>query len=314
MDKPVFMAPLAGVTDKAFRQIVRQLGGKYMYTEMISDKALIFHNPKTIKMLDLKEEEEPRIVQLFGSEPRIMGEAAKIAQNCGATVIDINMGCPTPKIVKNGEGAALLKNIQSAVEIASNVVKAVDVPVSVKMRLGWDRGNIVAVELGRRLEEAGVVMLTLHARTREQYYAGEADWEWIAKLKEKVKIPVIGNGDICSPQDAAKMISNTGCDGVMIGRGVMGNPWIIERTAIFLKDHFSKQEPGNQERLEVLRRHFALLLKYKGERIGVNEMRKHAVWYTKGIRHSARFRDQIMKSETSRDMVQVMERIFSEQE
>lgn len=310
MDKPVFMAPLAGVTDKAFRQIVRQLGGKYMYTEMISDKALIFHNPKTIKMLDLTDEEEPRIVQLFGSEPETMCKAARIAQECGATVIDINMGCPTPKIVKNGEGAALLKNPSLAYEIASKVVKAVEVPVSVKMRLGWNSTDIVAIELAKRLEEAGVALLTLHARTREQYYSGKADWEWIARLKQSVAIPVIGNGDINSPEDAAKMISSSGCDGVMIGRGVMGNPWLIEQTAAYLEYNLLKPEPGREERLDVLQKHFALLLSYKGEKIGVNEMRKHAVWYTKGIRNSARYRDEIMKSEDSKTMFNVIAKIF----
>ncbi len=313
MDKPVFMAPLAGVTDKAFRQIVRQLGGKYMYTEMISDKALIFHNPKTIKMLDLTEEEEPRVVQLFGSEPDAMSRAAKIAQECGATVIDINMGCPAPKIVKNGEGAALLKDIPLAVEIASSVVKAVDVPVSIKMRLGWNRDDIVAIELAKRLEEAGAALLTLHARTREQYYSGKAEWEWIARLKQSVTIPVIGNGDINFPEDAARMVSSTGCDGVMIGRGVMGNPWIIKQTATFLKDNILPAGPGKEERLEILQKHFALLLSYKGERIGVNEMRKHAVWYTKGIRNSARYRDEIMKSEDSQTMFCVIAKIFSEE-
>lgn len=210
MDRPVFLAPMAGVTDKAFRETVRDLGGEYVWTEMISDKALSFRNPRTVKMLDLEGETPPRIVQIFGAEAQSMAKAAELCQHYGADVIDINMGCPTSKIVKNGEGCALLRDLERAQKIASAVVRAVDLPVTVKLRLGWDEREIIVKELGQRLEAVGVKMLTLHARTREQFYSGQADWRWIRELKESVEIPVIGNGDISQPEDALRMLEETG--------------------------------------------------------------------------------------------------------
>lgn len=310
MEKPVFAAPMAGVTDKAFREIIRSLGGQYVVTEMISDKALLYRNSKTLKMLNLSGEEEPRMVQLFGSEPDLMARAAQMAVEKGATVIDINMGCPTPKIVKNGEGSALLRDIPLAVQIASRVVKSVNVPVTVKTRLGWSVAEITAPELAERLEAVGVRMITVHARTREQFYSGKADWDWIHKIKQKVSIPVIGNGDIFTPRDALEMIERTGCDGVMIGRGILGNPWLIPRTEHYLRTGELPPEPDNLERYRVLLKHFELLLKYKGERIGVNEIRKHAVWYIKGIRNAASYRDEIMKTIEPEKMKEIFTKIF----
>lgn len=306
---PVFLAPLAGVTDKAFRETVRAVGGEYVWTEMISDKALTYQNSRTLQMLDLSGEGEPRIVQLFGDDPETMAQAAQLAVNSRANIIDINMGCPAPKIVKNGEGAALLKDLPRARAIALAVVQAVNVPVTVKIRLGWNDRDIVAVELAKVLESVGVQMLTLHARTREQFYSGHADWEWIRRVKQTVSIPVIGNGDILKPEDASRLIEQTECDGVMIGRGALGNPWIIPRTQSFLRRGIILPEPSLEERMQVALQHFDRVLRYKGERIGLNEMRKHAVWYIKGIRKAAQVRDEIMQTKSPEEMRTVLTRI-----
>ncbi|TGE34104.1 tRNA dihydrouridine synthase DusB [Desulfosporosinus sp. Sb-LF] len=310
LEVPVFLAPLAGVTDKAFRETVCAVGGKYVWTEMISDKALTYQNSRTLKMLDLQGETEPRIVQLFGSEPETMARAALLAIECSANVIDINMGCPAPKIVKNGEGSALLRDLPRAREIASAVVRAVDVPVTVKIRLGWNDDEIVAIELAKLLESVGVQMLTVHGRTREQFYSGNADWDWIRRVKREVDIPVIGNGDVLKPEDASRLIEQTGCDGVMIGRGTLGNPWLIPRTQHFLKHGILLPEPPIEERIQVALQHFDRVLNYKGERIGLNEMRKHAVWYIKGVRKAAQLRDEIMQTKSSEEMRVIFSRIL----
>lgn len=310
LEVPVFLAPMAGVTDKAFREVVRSVGGRYVWTEMISDKALSYHNARTLHMLNLDGEPFPRIVQIFGSEPATMAKAAKMAVDLGADIIDINMGCPTPKITKNREGSALLRDPDKAREIARAVVHAVNVPVTVKIRLGWSYEELVIPEIGQQLEEVGVQMLTLHARTREQFYSGKADWGWIKLLKQSVAIPVIGNGDILKPEDARDMLACTGCDGVMIGRGALGNPWILPRTQHFVSTGELLPEPPVQEKIAVAMRHFELLLSYKGERIGMNEMRKHAVWYVKGIKNAAQMRDAIMQTQTPQEMKQVFRRIL----
>jgi tRNA-dihydrouridine synthase B len=314
IEVPVFLAPLAGVTDKAFRETVRAVGGKYVWTEMISDKALTYQNSKTMKMLDLDREPEPRIVQLFGSDPDTMARAAQLTIECGANVIDINMGCPTPKIVKNGEGAALLLDLPRAQTIAAAVVRAVNVPVTVKIRLGWNDDKVVAIKLAKKLESVGVQMLTVHARTREQFYSGHADWEWIRRVKKEVSIPVIGNGDVFKPEDADRLIKQTGCDGVMIGRGSLGNPWLIPHTQYFLKYGRILPKPLFKERIQVALQHFERVLGYKGERIGLNEMRKHAVWYIKGVRKSAQLRDEIMQTRAPEELRALLSRILQQEE
>ncbi|MDP4127491.1 MAG: tRNA dihydrouridine synthase DusB [Bacillota bacterium] len=310
LEVPVFLAPLAGVTDKAFRETVRAVGGNYVWTEMISDKALNYQNSRTLNMLDLTGEAEPRIVQLFGSDPETMARAALLAVECKANIIDINMGCPAPKIVKNDEGSALLKDLPRAKSIASAVVQAVNVPVTVKMRLGWSDDTIVAIELAKLLESVGVQMLTVHGRTREQFYSGYADWDWIRRVKQAVRIPVVGNGDVAKPEDAGRMIEQTGCDGVMIGRGALGNPWLIPRTQHYLRYGTVMSEPSIDERFLVAMQHFERVLRYKGERIGLNEMRKHAVWYIKGVRNAAQLRDEIMQTRSPDEMRAVFSRIL----
>lgn len=309
--KPVFMAPMAGITDKAFREIIHLTGGKYCFTEMISDKALCNNNLKTIRMLNLEGEDEPRIVQIFGSEAESMADAAEIAVGLGAGIIDINMGCPTPKIVKNGEGAALLRNIKLAEKIADKVIKRIKVPVSVKMRLGWDKSNIVAPDLAARLEAVGVGMITVHGRTREQFYSGKADWDGIRKVKKTIQIPVVGNGDVNSVHDAFLMTSQTGCDGVMIGRAALGNPWLIARAQNFLDKGELQPEPGEAEKLKILLLHFEKLILYKGKRVGVNEVRKHAAWYIKGTRDAAALRKEIMITHDPTEMIRIFQRVFS---
>lgn len=307
---PVFMAPMAGITDKAFREVIRLTGGRYLFTEMISAKALLYGNSKTFKMLNIKDEKEPRIVQLFGSEPQTIAKAASIAVQQGADIIDINMGCPTPKIVRNGEGAALLKNIPLAVNIASEVVNEVDVPVTVKIRLGWDQSSLVAPELAQRLESVGVSMITVHGRTREQFYSGQADWKAIGEVKTRVKIPVIGNGDILGSEDAQNMIRMTGCDGVMVARGALGKPWLIGIIQKFLENGDLVPEPTDEEKYQILVTHFEKLLFYKGEKIGVNEIRKHAAWYFKGKRGAANYRNQIMGLQKIEDFYEVFNNVF----
>lgn len=309
---PVFLAPMAGVTDKAFRETVRSVGGQLVWTEMISDKALTFQNSRTLEMLNLSGEPSPRIVQLFGSDPEIMAKAAVLAVEKGADIIDINMGCPTPKIVKNGEGSALLLDLPLAQKIAEAVVKSVEVPVTVKMRLGWTAENIVAPELAKRLEAVGVQMVSVHGRTREQFYAGQANREWTRKVKEGVSIPVIANGDIFSPQEAQKVLMLTGCDGVMVGRGALGNPWLIPQVEHFLLEGVVWEEPTLEKKIEVALAHFDRVLNYKGERIGLNEMRKHAVWYIKGIPNAAKMRDLIMQIKSSKEMKDVFLKVLQD--
>jgi nifR3 family TIM-barrel protein len=313
-DLPVFLAPMAGVTDKAFREIVRLAGGKYTVTEMISGKALNYQNCHTLHMLEIKDEAEPRIVQLFGSEPDNMAQAAKLAESLGADVLDINMGCPTPKIVKNGEGAALLRDLSLATKIAAAVVHAVNLPVTVKIRLGWTKEEIIATELAACLESVGVGMITVHARTRDQFYAGQAEWEWIRRVKEVADIPVIGNGDIINPEQAQQMIEQTGCDGVMIGRGALGNPWLISRIQHYLKFKKLLPPPALEERIAVVLQHFERLLEYKGNRKGLNEMRKHAAWYIKGFKNAAALRNRIMQTRDIIEMKDLFCRISDENE
>lgn len=308
----VISAPMAGVTDKAYRILAQEAGCGLVCTEMVSDQALLYGNPKTCSMLNLSGEVGPLSVQIFGSNPLYMAQAAEIAESRGADLIDINMGCPAPKIVKNGEGAALMKNLRLAAEIVRAVVQRVRVPVTVKMRKGWDEHTVNAVELAQSLADLGVAAFAVHGRTRAQFYSGQADWQIIAAVKGAVSVPVIGNGDIRCPEDALAMLEQTGCDGVMIGQAALGNPWIFTRTVHFLRTGVTLPEASSLERLEMVLRHLDLLITYKGERIAVREMRKHAAWYTKGLSGAAKMRNCINRAENKMELQKILNWCFAD--
>lgn len=309
----VIAAPMAGVTDRAYRIIAREQGCGLAVTEMVSDLALLFANPRTYRMLDFRGEREPLSVQIFGSNPETMAKAAAIVVERGANIVDINMGCPTPKIVKNNEGSALMREPQLAAKITESVVKAVPaVPVTVKFRKGWDEHSVNAVEFARRMEESGAAAVAVHGRTRSQFYSGKADWEIIKKVKEALRIPVIGNGDIWSAQDAARMLGVTGCDGIMVGRGAMGNPWLFREITHFLKTGEVLTGPNPEERIQTAIRHLALMVESKGEQVAVFEMRKHAAWYTKGLRGAARIREIINKTQSRKEIEEVLKSLLCE--
>lgn len=301
---------MAGITDKAYRILAKEAGCGLVCTEMVSDQALLYGNPKTCAMLNLAGESRPLSVQIFGSNPVYMAKAAVIAESRGADIIDLNMGCPTPKIVKNGEGAALMRKPELAAAIVRAVVNQVKVPVTVKMRKGWDEQSVNAVEMARLLAAAGAVALTVHGRTRAQFYAGKADWETIRAVKKAVCIPVIGNGDIRHPQDALAMMEQTGCDGVMIGRAALGNPWIFTRTVHFLETGKLLPEPAPDVRVNVALRHLQLLIENKGEKVAVREMRKHAAWYIKGLRGAAKMRDKINRAGSAEELQKILTLCF----
>lgn len=306
MANPVIAAPMAGVTDRAFRTLAREAGCGLVYTEMVSDQALIYGSSKTNTILNIEGEPGPLSVQIFGSNPDYMERAARIVAERRPGFIDINMGCPTPKIVKNGEGSALMKNPALAYEIARAVVTAVDIPVTVKMRKGWDDDSVNAAEMAVLMEKAGVSAIAVHGRTRSQFYSGKADWGIIREVKRSVGIPVIGNGDIWTPEDARRMMEETGCDGVMVGRAAMGNPWIFSQIINYLENGEKLPPPSNAERLAVTLRHLGMLVELKGEYIGVREMRKHAAWYLKGIRGAARARQELNSARSEEEMVSVI--------
>ena len=298
----VISAPMAGITDKAYRILAKEAGCGLVCTEMVSDQALLYGNIKTGAIMNIAGESGPVSIQIFGSDPVHMAGAAAIVESCGASCVDINMGCPTPKIVRNGEGCALMKDPLKAAEIVKSVADRVQVPVTVKMRKGWDEKTVNAVELARAVVDAGATAVTVHGRTRSQFYSGKADWGTIAAVKQAVKVPVIGNGDIWTPADAQAMLEQTGCDAIMIGRAALGNPWIFSRTVHFLKYGELLAEPKPEEKIAMAQRHLDLLVQFKGERVAVWEMRKHAAWYTRGLRGSARLRDLINKAKTREEI------------
>lgn len=307
-DYPVFLAPMAGVTDTAYRIIAHDMGCPLCYAEMVSSQGIHFRNEKTLKMLNSEPGERPLAMQIFAATPEMAAEAAAFVEAQGTCdILDFNMGCPAPKVVKNGEGSALMKDPERAYAIMKAVRAAVKMPFTVKMRLGWDEENVNVLEIAKMAEEAGVDAIAVHGRTRAQFYAGQADWEKIAEVKQAVSIPVIANGDVRTCADLKKIMEVTGADGVMIGRGAQGNPWIFKRLTHYLATGEELPPPTMQERAQVIMRHLDLLLKYKGDYIGPREMRKHATWYTRGLQHGALLRDRFNKATTRRDFEIILE-------
>ena len=304
---PLILAPMAGVTDIAFRAICRELGAGYTLTEMVSAKALCYQDKKTIPLMELGPEEHPAGVQVFGSDPVCMEEAAAIIREVSrADVIDINMGCPVPKIANNGDGSGLLKDLDKACRVAEAVLRgAGETPVTVKMRLGWDRGSIVCLELAKALEELGVAAVTLHGRTKVQMYGGTANWDYIREMKQALSIPVIANGDVFSGRDAARILKYTGADGVMIARGCFGNPWIFQQAKAALEGKEIPPLPPLAQRCDTAVRQFELAAQYKSERIACLEARKHYAWYLKGVPHAGYWKGEISKITTLEDVYRV---------
>ena len=306
----IFLAPMAGITDKAYRIICREHGAGLVYTEMVSSKAIFYNDEKTKMLMNVENEKRPIAIQIFGSDPETMGYAAKEVREI-ADIIDINMGCPAPKVIKNGDGSKLLLDIEKAEKIIKSVVDNTNKPVTVKIRKGWDNNNIVAVEFAQMIENAGASAITIHGRTRAEFYSGKADLEIIKKVKESVKIPVIGNGDIINEETALQMFKKTGVDGIMIGRGSFGNPWIFEKVIHFLKTGEKLPEISVKEKYNVLKEHIQYEMKYKPELVAIHELRKPIAWYTKSLPNSSEFRNNINKIENKEILEKEIDKYFS---
>lgn len=298
LDNPLILAPMAGVTDLPFRLLCKEQGAGLLCMEMVSARAIYYGNRNTEALLAIDERETPVSLQLFGSDPDIISEMAKRIEERPFSILDINMGCPVPKVAGNGEGCALMKNPALVEAIVSKTVKAIRKPVTVKIRKGFDQDHVNAVEIAKIAEAGGAAAVAVHGRTREQYYQGKADWEIIRQVKEAVRIPVIGNGDVRSPESALSMLRETGCDGIMIGRGAQGNPWIFGQILHFLETGEEKAGPQTEQVKEMILRHARLLVEYKGSYTGIREMRKHVAWYTAGFPHSAKLRAKVNEVES----------------
>jgi len=310
LDNNVILAPMAGVTDLPFRLLCKEQGVGLICMEMVSAKAIYYNNKNTEELLEIHPDEKPVSLQLFGSDADIMAQMAKKIEDRPFAVLDVNMGCPVPKVVNNGEGSALMKNPKLVEEILTKLVKATYKPVTVKIRKGFNDANVNAVEIAKIAESCGVAAIAVHGRTREQYYSGKADWDIIRAVKEAVKIPVIGNGDVTDAVSAKALLEQTGCDGVMIGRGAQGNPWVFQEVSTYLETGMIPERPTPEQVKEMVLRHARLQLQYKGEYTGVREMRKHLAWYTAGYPNSARFRQMINSVESMKELMESVEQIF----
>ena len=308
LDNNLILAPMAGVTNQPFRMICKKFGPGMVCTEMASSKAIFYNDNKTKRLLNTEGEKRPISMQIFGSDEETMAYAAKYISKL-ADIIDINMGCPAPKVVKNGDGSKLLLDLEKAEKIIKTVVQNASIPVTLKIRKGWDNDNIVAVDIAKIAEESGISAITVHGRTRSEFYSGKADWDIIRKVKDNVKIPVIGNGDVIDGESAKAMFEKTGVDGIMIGRASFGNPWIFQE----IIDYLNKKElqlPTNNEKLKIIKKHANLAIKEKGE-IAVKELRKHIAWYTKNMPNSSEFRNSINNTETKQELIQNIEKYFN---
>lgn len=302
----VILAPMAGVTDLPFRLLCKEQGAGLLCMEMVSAKAVLYKNKNTEDLMKIEEEERPVSLQLFGSDPYIMSEIAKQIEERPFAILDINMGCPVPKVVNNHEGSALMKDPKLVGEIVSSVVKAIQKPVTVKIRKGFDETSVNAVEIAKIIEANGAAAVAVHGRTRQQYYSGKADWNIIRQVKEAVSIPVIGNGDVDSPQRAKALLEETGCDGVMIGRAAQGNPWIFRQISQYLDTGVLPPKPDFEEIKQTMIRHAALQLKYKGEYTGIREMRKHVAWYMTGFPGAAKMRGAVNEMESMEQLLEMI--------
>lgn len=303
----VILAPMAGVTDLPFRLLCKEQGAGLLCMEMVSAKAIYYNNKNTETLMQIEPEERPVSLQLFGSDPVIMSEMAKRIEDRPFDILDINMGCPVPKVVNNGEGSALMKNPGLVRKIVTSVSKAIKKPLTVKIRKGFDENNINAVEIAKIIEDSGAAAVAVHGRTRQQYYSGKADWDIIRQVKEAVSIPVIGNGDVDSPQKAKQLLEETGCDGIMVGRAAEGNPWIFREISHYLDTGELLPHPALEEVKEMILRHARLQLEYKGEYTGMREMRKHVAWYTAGFPHSARLRGAVNEIESMEQLMVLLD-------
>ena len=310
LENNLILAPMAGVTNLPFRVICKEIGNPGMVcTEMASSRAMFHNDQKTKRLFNTIGEKRPISFQIFGSDEESMEYATKYI-NSFADIIDINMGCPAPKVVKNGDGSKLLQDLEKAKSIIETVVKASKVPVTLKIRKGWDKDNVVAVDIAKIAEKAGISAITVHGRTRTEYFGGNVDLDIIKKVKEAVKIPVIGNGDIIDEISALKMFEQTGVDGIMIGRGAFGNPWIFKNIKYYLETGKKLSLPAKEEKLEIIKKHIKLAVEEKGEEVAIKELRKHIAWYTKNLKNSSEFRSSINKIETKKELLEKLEEYF----